>query len=150
MRVDSTYTMIRKMMMVVTRAIRSVPMYWRKFAPSSSTATMRGMNPTGYWSLTGAQLMKPLTIAWEMPAMMKSPTPDPIPHFVTTSSMKTIRSPPMHIWTKMRNETRNAFPPKNMSAMTGSGMRNPPTRFGAASMTIIAKMRSFCRPMYWT
>ncbi|OPZ41650.1 MAG: hypothetical protein BWY93_02220 [Euryarchaeota archaeon ADurb.BinA087] len=86
-------------------------------------------------------------MACDIPAMMKRPTPDPIPHLVTTSSMNMISTPPMHIWMKMINETAVRLPPKNMSAMTGSGSRNPPMRFGKASMIIITKIRSFWRPI---
>ena len=48
------------------------------------------------------------------------------------------------------NETANRLPPKNWLAMTGSGVMNPPTRFGAASIMIMTMMRIFCSPMYMT
>ncbi len=50
---------------------------------------------------SACQLKRPVTICWETPATMKRPTPEPIPHFETTSSMKRIRTPPIHIWIKI-------------------------------------------------
>jgi hypothetical protein len=108
---------MRKIAMVVMNASISGPIYWRKLAPSMMTATIRGKNPTGNWSWAGIHEMSPLMRAWEIPAMMKSPTPDPIPHLVTTSSMNMISTPPIQIWMKMMNETAKRLPPKNISAI---------------------------------
>ena len=81
-------------------------------APENAIAKSRGKNPIGYGSETGAQFRNPLISACEIPAMMKSPTPEPIPHLVTTSSMKTIRRPPITTCRKMIPASSAVFPPK--------------------------------------
>ncbi|OQC70304.1 MAG: hypothetical protein BWX50_00832 [Euryarchaeota archaeon ADurb.Bin009] len=142
--------MTRKMMIVVTRASTSVPKYSRKFAPDVPMANRRGKNPIGKGSVPVCQFRNPFTRPCETPATMKSPTPEPTPHLVTTSSISTTRRPPMQSWRKIKSETANIFPPKNCVATDGSGIIIPLRTMGSASTMIITKMSIFCRPMYMT
>ena len=113
-------------------------------------ANSRGKNPIGKGSVPVCQFRNPFTRPCETPATMKSPTPEPTPHLVTTSSIITTSKPPRQTWRKIRSETVSIFPPKNSAATVGSGIIIPLATMGNASTMIITKMSIFCRPMYMT
>ncbi|VVB89136.1 Uncharacterised protein [uncultured archaeon] len=56
------------------------------------------MSPIGKPVSSFFQLNIPVTICCETPAIMNNPTPEPMPHLETISSMYKIKMPPMHIW----------------------------------------------------
>ena len=83
--------------------------------------------PAGICAFGGViQLNRPVMMDCAIPARMNSETPLPIPHFETTSSMYTIRTPPMNSWMKMRNAIKPRETP-SCSAITGFGLRKPPS-----------------------
>ena len=119
-----------------------------KFAPSAMTWKSLGKKPVANPSVEpdADQLKRPLTNPCATPATMKRPTPEPIPHLETTSSMNMTRTPPRQICRKISSITTAPLPPK-MAATAGSAVIHPPNTFGRASMKIITKISSFCRPI---
>ncbi|CAD6493428.1 MAG: hypothetical protein FFODKBPE_00501 [Candidatus Argoarchaeum ethanivorans] len=104
-----------------------------------------GIKPIGMPVSSSFQLNTPVIICCETPAMMNKPTPEPIPHFETISSMYRTSSPPMNIW--MNNTSMMTFvPTPRVAANTSSGLINPPKSWGRASSAIIINTRNFCAP----
>jgi len=76
---------------------------------------------------------------------MKSPTPDPIPHFETTSSMKRTSAASDEDLDK-EHEGDNSRPTPRLEASPGPAGYNQPRSCGRASSIIMTKTRNFWAP----
>ncbi len=163
-RVDSTYTTMRNIKTVLINASMppSMNTFWNILSASRLPSPISvvknnhfGSSPTG--ALPGPPgrviLNRPVTIDWATPATMNRPTPEPIPHLDTTSSINSTRVPPMNIWTKIINMTRSTPPAgerlksaDNIVARPRSGRIYPPSIWGKDSSTIITNTSNFWAP----
>jgi hypothetical protein len=77
---------------------------------------------------------------------MKRPTPDPTPHFETTSSMKRMRTPPIAISTKSIDFTPTRPIPSDCANCGSAGRKFPTNTIGKPVRQIITSTRNFCSP----
>ncbi|KAF5417874.1 MAG: hypothetical protein C5S49_02525 [Candidatus Methanogaster sp.] len=115
-------------------------------SPVCARYTHRGSSPIGTFPPgSDIQLNSPVMICWETPATMKSPTPEPMPHLETISSINKIRTPPAHIWIRRRSMIVDGSTPSSAAIMV-DGLMYPPSTCGSAVNRIITKTSSFCAP----